>query len=99
MTNCPKRIRLRAMAGSKARRGLHFGSLKRDHATCETPPIAVPVMAPYRRLQYPNPRIASPTARTTPTHFPKLSGIRSEEHTSELSHITISYAVFCLKKK
>src|SRR5437667_2096343 len=24
---------------------------------------------------------------------------RSEEHTSELSHITISYAVFCLKKK
>src|SRR6266540_1193594 len=26
-------------------------------------------------------------------------GPRSEEHTSELSHITISYAVFCLKKK
>src|SRR5437773_8721220 len=25
--------------------------------------------------------------------------LRSEEHTSELSHITISYAVFCLKKK
>src|SRR5437773_5404707 len=24
---------------------------------------------------------------------------RSEEHTSEPSHITISYAVFCLKKK
>ena len=24
---------------------------------------------------------------------------RSEEHTSELHHITISYAVFCLKKK
>ena len=24
---------------------------------------------------------------------------RSEEHTSESSHITISYAVFCLKKK
>ena len=24
---------------------------------------------------------------------------RSEEHTSELRHITISYAVFCLKKK
>src|SRR5207248_11217263 len=24
---------------------------------------------------------------------------RSEEHTSELSHRTISYAVFCLKKK
>ena len=27
-------------------------------------------------------------------------GIRSEEHTSELqSHYSISYAVFCLKKK
>src|SRR5438874_4761275 len=24
---------------------------------------------------------------------------RSEEHTSELSHVEISYAVFCLKKK
>src|SRR3712207_8715474 len=27
------------------------------------------------------------------------SGPRSEEHTSELSHANISYAVFCLKKK
>src|SRR3712207_7138659 len=26
-------------------------------------------------------------------------GRRSEEHTSELSHANISYAVFCLKKK
>src|SRR5690349_22252589 len=26
-------------------------------------------------------------------------GTRSEEHTSELSHVEISYAVFCLKKK
>src|SRR5690625_6797608 len=26
-------------------------------------------------------------------------GIRSEEHTSELSHVATSYAVFCLKKK
>src|SRR5438034_1954568 len=25
--------------------------------------------------------------------------LRSEEHTSELSHTVISYAVFCLKKK
>ena len=28
-----------------------------------------------------------------------LTGGRSEEHTSNSSHITISYAVFCLKKK
>src|SRR5947209_9754267 len=27
------------------------------------------------------------------------SGNRSEEHTSELHHANISYAVFCLKKK
>src|SRR5689334_25402640 len=28
-----------------------------------------------------------------------LENYRSEEHTSELSHSSISYAVFCLKKK
>src|SRR3712207_8808925 len=28
-----------------------------------------------------------------------LKRLRSEEHTSELSHANISYAVFCLKKK
>src|SRR5689334_23803385 len=27
------------------------------------------------------------------------AGLRSEEHTSELHHSSISYAVFCLKKK
>src|SRR5690349_23013024 len=27
------------------------------------------------------------------------SGVRSEEHTSNSSHVEISYAVFCLKKK
>src|SRR5437867_8197340 len=37
--------------------------------------------------------------RLTAAHRP-VSGVpRSEEHTSELSHRTISYAVFCLKKK
>src|SRR5690554_7188406 len=29
----------------------------------------------------------------------KISVVRSEEHTSELHHVRISYAVFCLKKK
>src|SRR5439155_13296427 len=29
----------------------------------------------------------------------RASSARSEEHTSELSHVAISYAVFCLKKK
>src|SRR5437016_11393276 len=30
---------------------------------------------------------------------PQLEENRSEEHTSELQSLTISYAVFCLKKK
>src|SRR5438067_5956880 len=29
----------------------------------------------------------------------EAKGARSEEHTSESSHVSISYAVFCLKKK
>src|SRR2546426_7744897 len=28
-----------------------------------------------------------------------IDALRSEEHTSELHHLVISYAVFCLKKK
>src|SRR5437660_6816578 len=31
--------------------------------------------------------------------YPDPRSRRSEEHTSELSHVAISYAVFCLKKK
>src|SRR5207253_8943640 len=35
-----------------------------------------------------------------PDVFRAVIGLeRSEEHTSELSHVAISYAVFCLKKK
>src|SRR2546430_7419008 len=39
-----------------------------------------------------SPRSPAPRGRSTST-------TRSEEHTSELSHSQISYAVFCLKKK
>src|SRR5699024_12593492 len=31
--------------------------------------------------------------------FPKGANVRSEEHTLNSSHVSISYAVFCLKKK
>src|SRR5256885_5480709 len=31
--------------------------------------------------------------------FPQSGQARSEEHTSDSSHLVISYAVFCLKKK
>src|SRR5688572_20453111 len=34
-----------------------------------------------------------------PATRPTTIGARSEEHTSELQHSQISYAVFCLKKK
>src|SRR5690606_36908378 len=36
---------------------------------------------------------------STPAISPSELPARSEEHTSELSHVKISYAVFCLKKK
>src|SRR5471030_3560344 len=40
----------------------------------------------------------SPGSRRSMTS-PSATRSRSEEHTSELSHLGISYAVFCLKKK
>src|SRR3546814_4478276 len=41
-----------------------------------------------------------PTKFNATTAIPKVDGVRSEEHTSELqSLMRISYAVFCLKKK
>src|SRR5947209_16179836 len=44
---------------------------------------------------------SSRTIRTESTCFGRLRLMadRSEEHTSELQHANISYAVFCLKKK
>src|SRR5690625_5423416 len=42
-------------------------------------------------------RSASCSARWALERRPRRG--RSEEHTSELSHVAISYAVFCLKKK
>src|SRR5688500_20028350 len=60
-------------------------------------------------------RISYPSNGLAPDHFPlrlaaailtrvrspmiSRSNWRSEEHTSEPSHLVISYAVFCLKKK
>src|SRR5256885_2822798 len=38
-------------------------------------------------------------ARRGVSHVDHQRETRSEEHTSELSHLVISYAVFCLKKK
>src|SRR5437868_13303243 len=46
------------------------------------------------------PRLELHTHRAVPApHLQGDDGRRSEEHTSELRHVSISYAVFCLKKK
>src|SRR5690606_40561476 len=44
-------------------------------------------------------RRSSSSARWRSDSAVTSSGIRSEEHTSDSSHVKISYAVFCLKKK
>src|SRR2546430_3444401 len=57
---------------------------------------AAPFRTPHRKRKCKRPRrrIESPSSiRLGDVMF------RSEEHTSELSHSQISYAVFCLKKK
>src|SRR2546427_9603515 len=52
------------------------------------------------RLLHDDPREGSLAARwLDQTGVSKPLHHRSEEHTSELSHSQISYAVFCLKKK
>src|SRR5207249_8590968 len=52
------------------------------------PPRAREAMPPHEAT-----RAADLTSR------PGTTSIRSEEHTSNSSHVSISYAVFCLKKK
>src|SRR2546430_12481579 len=61
----------------------------------------------YDETQHRDDERQSPSAPTSQTasagqagaHRGSFSGVRSEEHTSELSHSQISHAVFCLKKK
>src|SRR5437899_7623750 len=56
-------------------------------------PISLITSSPYRAG-------AAITLRTFSCSVARVtSPKRSEEHTSELSHLGISYAVFCLKKK
>src|SRR5256885_11991415 len=51
------------------------------------------------RSQPTSPGRSSPVAYHAQPIGVTREGQRSEEHTSELSHLVISYAVFCLKKK
>src|SRR5438874_9781785 len=62
---------------------------------------ALPI-SPRRRPPRAGPSPARSTARELPGRRQSAraaSAARSEEHTSESSHVEISYAVFCLKKK
>src|SRR6266446_7350200 len=55
---------------------------------------------PYTTLfRSPWSRSATSPARTGPRHAGDAAPRRSEEHTLNSSHLVISYAVFCLKKK
>src|SRR2546426_8242695 len=56
--------------------------------------------SPLARTDVPAPRVRDGVR--DPGRHPDPDGgdaARSEEHTSELHHLVISYAVFCLKKK
>src|SRR5437868_15524890 len=44
-------------------------------------------------------RAGEPASIGRPLANEQVNGRRSEEHTSNSSHVSISYAVFCLKKK
>src|SRR6185436_21066695 len=54
---------------------------------------------PYTTLFRSSERGGSAPARPARVQACSLKARRSEEHTSELRHQIISYAVFCLKKK
>src|SRR5574343_1957860 len=54
---------------------------------------------PYTTLFRSDVWLNPPPIPLTTEELDRVYELRSEEHTSELSHITISYAVFCLKKK
>src|SRR5258706_11978731 len=60
---------------------------------------------PYTTLFRSCETLCSPSSCSPPPPWPSTftthacSPSRSEEHTSELQSLTISYAVFCLKKK
>src|SRR5438309_4599307 len=59
--------------------------------------LALSLLSLWATAQAPPAKNAAPAA-TKPVAAPEADE-RSEEHTSELSHSSISYAVFCLKKK
>src|SRR3546814_9715257 len=75
-------------SATNARRSSRFSAVKRSNAPAHLP--SNPDHTVFRDR--------SPS-KACDTHRPAVTGLRSEEHTSELqSLMRISYAVFCLKK-
>src|SRR5256885_15605484 len=72
-----------------------------DTATTEIYTLSLHDALPiYRASRRGSSRSGRRCASRRNAEFPALRARpRSEEHTSELSHLVISYAVFCLKKK
>src|SRR3712207_7996654 len=78
-----------------------YTTLFRSLTKSAAPATASKTNAIQTDVARPTSAIATPqTAAAMQTQSPwRLISVRSEEHTSELSHANISYAVFCLKKK
>src|SRR5690625_5627325 len=68
-------------------RKLYFISLQKDGERPDQNIPERPCLSPVRLKHFNNKRLEEHLLT------------RSEEHTSELHHVAISYAVFCLKKK
>src|SRR2546430_5832357 len=62
-------------------------------------PHSCPKVSPSALLHSQRSMKGFTTARTVPCMNKACASSRSEEHTSELQSQSISYAVFCLKKK
>src|SRR5437868_11517051 len=69
---------------------------------------ALPILLPRTSSTRAGPRPNSARPRCKSSSYPRIEPskmvwfkkrTRSEEHTSNSSHVSISYAVFCLKKK
>src|SRR5690349_24195425 len=69
-----------------------------DTATTEIYTLSLHDALPISPLAAATPSFSTSAPWNAVTTFQSI-GLRSEEHTSELSHVEISYAVFCLKKK
>src|SRR5438046_6405309 len=75
-----------------------FRSVREGRPVARLSPLAVQPEVP-RDGARPHPPPRGTGVRAGALDRGRLGHLRSEEHTSELQSLTISYSVFCLKKK